>query len=174
MGTRLLRHQLLRAIGIGFLCFFLFSCQYDPWADGFLTTQPAEIDLVGTYRVDWESLTRRISIPMTTKTLSISRDAEIVLSANHKAEFVHVPEVNDASKSTCVISGTGSWQPGRNDSFFVVLVQIQRKDYRQSMDGCEPTYSGALMLYGKKPPYKLHLTISDPDLGDAVQFERAH
>jgi len=30
------------------------------------------------------------------------------------------------------------------------------------------------MLYGKKSPYKLHITIGDPDSGDAVQFEKQY
>lgn len=28
------------------------------------------------------------------------------------------------------------------------------------------------MLYGNKPPYKLHYIIDDPDLGEFVQFEK--
>jgi hypothetical protein len=33
--------------------------------------------------------------------------------------------------------------------------------FRISGLGCVPTYYGQLMLYRKKPPYKLHLTIGD-------------
>jgi len=51
-------------------------------------------------------------------------------------------------------------------------VQIQRNVDRPSVDGCEPTYYGQLMLYGKQSPYKLHITIGDPDSGDAMQFEK--
>ena len=38
----------------------------------------------------------------------------------------------------------------------------------------KPTHNGELMLYGSKPPYKLHITIGDPDAGDAMQFEKAN
>jgi hypothetical protein len=97
-----------------------------------------------------------------------------VLSADHKAQFLHVPEIdNRPAIKTCVITGTGSWHLARNDNYTVVNVEIQREDYRRSVDGCEPTYYGQLMLYGKNPPYKLHITIGDPDSGDAVQFEKA-
>ncbi len=173
VDTRSRPRQCLRAIGIGSLCWFLAGCQYDPWAGRFLTNQPAERDVVGTYKVDSDTLARGVSIPVSSKSLSISRDAEIVLSADHIAQYLHVPEIDMSITKTCVISGTGSWQLGRNDDYIVVNVEIQRKDYRESVDGCEPTYHGQLMLYGKDPPYKLHITIGDPDSGDAVQFEKA-
>jgi hypothetical protein len=174
METRLLSYQTLRTIGLGCLCCFLVGCQYDPWADGFLKYQPAEGELVGTYRVDSGTLARRISIPMSTKNLTVSRDSEIVLSANHEVQFIRVPEVAEDDTQTCIINGTGSWQLTQNSDYVVVNVQIQRKDYGQPVDACQPTYYGELMLYGKKAPYKLHITIGDPDSGDAIQFEKAN
>jgi hypothetical protein len=172
MGTRLLWFRLIRTIRLGCLCCFLVGCQHDPWADRFLKNHPAEGELVGTYRIDSETLARRVSIPISTKTLTVSRDAEIVLSANHEVQFMQVPEIDQRATQTCVINGSGSWQLSRNDDYAVVNVQIQRKDYGPSMDGCGPTYYGQLMLYGRKSPYKLHITIGDPDSGDAMQFEK--
>ena len=128
--------RLLRATGIGFLCLFLVGCQYDPWADRFLKNRPAETNLVGTYRVDADTLARRISIPWSSKTISIDRDAEITLYADHKAQFLHVPELDVFTRQECVISGIGLWQLGRNDHYVDVAVQIQRTDYHQSVDGC--------------------------------------
>ncbi len=174
MDNRRPQHRWLWAIGIGSLCGLLVGCQHDPWADQFLKSQPANGDLVGTYRVDSDTLARRISIPMSTKTLSISQDEEIVLSADHKAQFLHVPEIHEPAMQTCVVSGAGSWDLGRNDAYFVVNVQIQPQNNPRLVDGCEPTYYGQLMLYGKKPPYKLHITIGDPDSGDAMQFKRVN
>ncbi|MGB7848654.1 MAG: hypothetical protein WBL63_23780 [Candidatus Acidiferrum sp.] len=111
---------------------------------------------------------------MSTKALSISRDARIELSADRKAQFSQVSEIDEFAKKTCVINGIGSWRLNRNDEYAVIDVQIQREDYRRLADGCELTYHGQLMLYGKKPPYKLHITIGDPDSGDALQFEHAN
>jgi hypothetical protein len=162
----------LRAIIIGSLCWFLVGCQRDPWADRFLRRQPQERDLVGTYRIDSDTLARRISVPMSTTALSISRDSAIVLSADHKAKFSQVPEIHPPATQSCLVNGSGSWELGRNDAYSVVNVQIQRNVDRPSVDGCEPTYYGQLMLYGKQSPYKLHITIGDPDSGDAMQFEK--
>ena len=172
MDTRLLLQWWTRAIGLACLCWFFVGCQHDPWADQFLKSQPAESDLVGTYRVDSDTLARPISIRIGTKTLSISQDERIVLSADHKAQFFHVPEVQESATRTCVVSSAGSWELGRNDEYFVINLKILLKDYLRSVDGCEETYYGQLMLYGKRPPYKFHITIGDPDSGDAIQFQR--
>ena len=162
------------AISIGLVCGFLAGCQYNPWANGFLKAQPAEGDLVGTYKVDSDTLTRKFSIPMNSKILPISRDARIELAADHKVQFLQIPDVDEFAQRVCVISGTGSWQVNRNDDYAVIDVKIQRKDESRLHDECSPTYDGELMLYGLKPPYKLHITMGDPDSGDALQFEKAN
>jgi len=162
--------QLLRISFVASIC-FLGGCQYDPWADGFLKGPAADKDLVGTYRVDSDTLTRHIPIGTTSSNLSISRAAEIVLSADHKVQFSHVPEVDDRTEKPCVISGVGTWEL-LNSNYTAVFVQIQRTDYPPSGDGCGPERNQELNLYGKKPPYKLHITIGDPDTGDALQFEK--
>jgi hypothetical protein len=95
-----------------------------------------------------------------------------MLSADHKAKFSQVPEIHPPAAQSCLVNGSGSGELGRNDSYSVVNVQIHKNDDRRSVDGCEPTYYGQLMLYGKQSPYKLHITIGDPDSGDAMQFEK--
>jgi len=37
---------------------------------------------------------------------------------------------------------------------------------------CKGDFGYELQLYGKRPPYKLPITIADPDSGDVVQFEK--
>jgi hypothetical protein len=171
MNIQLRANQLLRIFFVVSVC-FLCGCQYDPWADGFLKNQAAEKDLVGTYRVDADTLTRPISIPMTKAELFISRDAEIALSADHTAKFLNVPEIDDRTNKPCFISGAGTWQQNRNSNYVQINVEILRTNDSSSADGCGTKYYEALMLYGKKPPYKLHITIGDPDSGDVLQFER--
>jgi hypothetical protein len=75
-----------------FGCMLLAGCQYDPWADKFLTEQPAEKNVVGTYIVDVDSQRRHIELPMHHGAFPVNHSAEIVLSADHKARFTHVPE----------------------------------------------------------------------------------
>ena len=147
---------------------FLLGCQYDPWADRFATNQVSEEDAVGTYVVDADSQKRHIKLPMTDSIFPISASAKIVLSNGHKAEFVNVPEDYQGAKP-CSVSGHGSWSLGKNDEFSVVRCNIYNADPNSP---CKGDFGYEVMLYGKKPPYKLHITIGDPDSGDAVQFEK--
>lgn len=147
-------------------CLLFAGCQHDPWANKFLTAQPAENDVVGTYVVDSDSEKRNIKRP--TGPLPVNRSAQIVLSAHHKARFTHVP-ADYRGETACSITGQGSWRLGKNDSFSVVIARIVNEEPNSS---CKGDFGFELMLYGKMPPYKLHITIGDPDSGDAVQFEK--
>ena len=149
----------------------LAGCQYDHWADRFVTRQPAERDVVGLYAVDQASLQRTIKLPMSGSVLKVNPSAQILLSLNHNAEFFQVPEAID-DKLQCSITGRGTWRLGKNDRYIVILVQIA---HVESDSRCSETFSkfgDQLNLYGDKLPYRLHVTIGDPDTGDAVQFER--
>jgi hypothetical protein len=57
------------------------------------------------------------------------------------------------------------------DSFAVVRASIVNEE---PTSPCKGEFDYELELYGGKPPYKLHITIGDPDSGDAVQFEKRH
>lgn len=157
-------------------CVLLVGCQYDPWADNFLTAQPAEKDVVGNYAVDADSQKREIRLPHK-GTLPIDHSAQIVLSPDHRARFVHVPDERlgfprePEREEACSITGQGSWHLGKNDSFSIVIASIVNEEPNSP---CKGEFGYELMLYGKKPPYKLHITMGDPDSGDAVQFEKQH
>jgi hypothetical protein len=156
---------------IVFCTCLLAGCRRNPWADQFLTRQPRETDLVGSYGIDSQTLARNISVLNTS--VLINPDSEIVLSADHHAQFSHMPEIRAIPPPSCLVDGSGSWSLGRNDAYFVVDVQIHPNDVRAT-GGCDgPIYHEQLMIYGKNPPYKLHFTIGDPDAGDALQFEKA-
>lgn len=149
----------------------LAGCQFDPWADNFLTRQPAERDVVGFYAVDQASLQRTINQPESRSPLKINPSAHIHLAADHKAEFFYVPEELDGLE--CSVTGRGTWRFAKNDSYIVVLVQIADEEpNNRCRDTFSINYGNQLNLYGATPPYRLHLTIGDPDSGDAVQFER--
>jgi hypothetical protein len=67
------------------------------------------------------------------------------------------------------LNGSGSWRISKNDSFTKIIAVITNNDPSSPCDG---EFGYELMLYGQKPPYKLHITIGDPDSGDAIQFEK--
>jgi hypothetical protein len=149
----------------------LVGCQYDPWAGRFLTRQPAEQNVVGYYAVDQASLLRTIKLPRTESPIKINPTARIHLAADHKAEFVDVPGELDGF--LCSVTGRGTWRLGKNNNFIVVVAQIVDEEPSSRCKGTfTANYGNEFALYGDKPPYRLHLTIGDPDSGDAVQFER--
>ncbi len=142
----------------------LVGCQHDPWADDFLTAQPAERDVAGTYKINPDSQKRTVG----NSPLSIDASTRIDLSPDHRVEFVHVPaDLRD--EKVCWVTGRGSWELGKNDNFSVVRATVLNEELNSP---CRGNFAYELMLYGKKPPYKLHITIGDPDSGDAVQFEK--
>jgi hypothetical protein len=96
--------------------------------------------------------------------------AKIVLSADHRAQFIHVPE-DYRGKAACSVTGRGSWHLGKNGSISVVRASIVNEEPNSP---CKGDFAYEFMLYGKRSPYKIHITIGDPDSGDAVQFEKQH
>ena len=94
----------------------LTGCQYNPWAARFLTAQPSEQDVVGTYVIDADSQKRGIKLPQSNGIFPIDHSAQIVLSGDHKAQFIHVPE-DYRGGAGCSVTGRGSWSLGKNDSF---------------------------------------------------------
>jgi len=148
----------------------LIGCQHDPWAEGFLTVQPAENDVAGTYVIDANSQKRTIKLPQKNSALHIDHSAQVILSTDHKAEFFRVPE-EYRGEAACSVTGRGSWRLGKNDNFSVVRASIVNEDPNSP---CKGDFAYELMLYGNKAPHKLHITIGDPDSGDAVQFEKQH
>jgi hypothetical protein len=148
----------------------LVGCQHDPWANRFLTAHAADEDVAGTYVIDADSQKRTVKLPLGSGSFPIDHSARIVLSSDHKAEFVHVPE-DYLGKAACSVTGRGSWRLGKNDSFSVVRASIVNEEPNSP---CKGDVAYELMLYGQKSPYKLHITIGDPDSGDAVQFEKQH
>lgn len=159
-----------KGIASVFSLVFLTGCQHDPWADRFLTARPSEQEVVGTYLIDADSQRRNITLPQSRANFAVDHSAQIVLTGDHKAQFIHVPE-DYRGEIACSVTGPGSWQLGKNDNFSVVRASIVNEEPNSA---CRGDFAYELKLYGKRPPYKLLVTIGDPDSGDAVQFEKQH
>ena len=140
----------------------LVACQRDPWAYGYLTGRVAEKDIVGTYFIDVDSRERAA-----VRRLVVKSSARIVLAGDHRAEFVDLPE--DLDGHSALVTGRGTWRIDKNDGFTTVLATIVKAGFAE---GRANEFGYVLQLYGKGAPYKLHLTIGDPESGDVVQFEK--
>jgi hypothetical protein len=153
------------------VCILGAACQFNPWADEFAKGVTDENVLVGTYRIDADSLHRKIEVEdavQKMQVLELRSDMELTLNADHSAHFVKVPDEmtkDAASYGFCELSGKGTWKL-YGDNFSTVDVS---PDLTTS-----PSCNGPVSfhLFGSNPPYKLHITIGDPDLGQAIQFEK--
>ena len=153
------------------LCLLCQACQLHPWADDFVKKISDEKDLVGTYRVDADSLRREINVEPAggkLERLVLRDDMEVTLNPDHSAHFTNLPDemTKDAtSYGFCRLTGTGTWKLYKNE--FVTVDLLPDSNASPSCNG--PV---SFHLFGSKPPYKLHITIGDPDLGQAIQFEK--
>ena len=143
------------------------GCQRDPWADGFITFRLPDMYVDGTYFIDADSQKRIIKLRHGDGIFPIDHSAHITLSIDHKAQFFRVPE-EDHYGAACSVTGKGAWHFGRNGNYTVIIARIVNEETNSL---CKGDFAYQLMLYGKESPYKLHITIGDPDSGDAVQFE---
>ena len=158
-GVRIRARMLAVALCLG----WTLGCQHDPWAGEFLKKKPSDADLVGHYVIDLDSRERKLKLP-TGAAVPVSPNASIGLSSDHSAEFVDVTTDENGTVAR-LVTGKGTWSVSRTGDFYGVTAVI-RDDQNPNGFGHE------LMLYGKKPPYKLHVTLGDPDSGYAVQFEK--
>ena len=73
------------------------------------------------------------------------------------------PELGAASDTD---DWKGTWALGQHQDWWAVQLDIQ------SLNGEPISFGLAAMLRGESPPYLVHLTIGDPDSGDALAFQR--
>ena len=162
------------------LAFVVTGCQFDPYADWFVKKDVPEERLVGHYRVTDETIqhfaTSKVpGIP--DGRLTIAREARINLEKNHKISVAHVPL--DWSQTVCTLDGQGTWNVGKHQDFTaisvrLVLTQLSSPVCPKGEFGfdLELFDDSALHPHSKTKYPLLHLTIGDPDSGDAVQFEK--
>jgi hypothetical protein len=128
----------------------------------FTRTKPPEVDLVGTWRP-------------TAETVKDIRDNghypaathEMVLRADHTFTMRNMPDWwrNCFGQSHGQMeSGDGTWDlvPAK------IVWQIWIVRLRFSV----PSFETTVHLYGQRSPYLIFIRVGDPDVGDAMFFER--
>lgn len=144
---------------------FLVGCQYNPFAHEFTTAKPKEPELVGRYVPDRETTERlRTSLAVT-----VSPEAALAINADHTFHATALPKCwidQDFDCAQGTETWTGTWSLRRNQEWWAVQLHIK------SRNGQPTSYGMPAMLRGETPPYLVHLTIGDPDSGDALAFER--
>ena len=157
------------------------GCQHDPYADWFVTKDVAGNVLAGSYHVTPETIERFSNKEMPFipgGRLPISREARIVLNSNHKVSLANIP-IDWVKPALCILNGNGDWKVDKREDYTIVFVTLTAA--YASPAGCPNGQFGfALELFDDSALHPrsrtkyplLHLTIGDPDSGDALQFEK--
>lgn len=144
----------------------LVGCQYDPFAHEFTKAQPQESAVVGLYVPDRET-TKHLR---DTLRVTVHHDASLIINADHTFVARELPNFWIGHTFDCVTGGienwSGTWSVRRDQEWWAVYLHIT------SRNGQPTSYQLPAMLRRERPPYLLHLTIGDPDSGDAFAFER--
>ena len=164
-------------IAVSALC----GCQFNPYADWFVTKDVTEKQLVGSYHVTDETVKHCATTEMPFldgRHLPLSRDARITLTSDHKISVSQVP-IDLGGPRACMLTASGTWKVSKHQEYTSVHINLAHP--QASAPGCpEGEFGFDLELFDDSALPKhsatryplLHLTIGDPDSGDALQFER--
>ncbi len=115
--------------------------------------------------------------------MRVSRDAKIVLTSDHKISVSQVPIdwwSDGAKHYACVIDADGTWRIAKHQEFTVVRAVLENLQ-PLAQQGCPDRNFGldlelfddSITPWHSAAKYPLlHLTIGDPDSGEALQFEK--
>ena len=137
--------------------------------------------MLGTYHVTKETFehfasAKTLSIPG--GRLSLTHDARIELATGHKIALRQIP-IDLGETLFCILSGEGTWKVDKHQEYSAVFVTLA--NLQPSAKGCPRGEFGfdlelfddsSLQFHSKTKYPLLHLTIGDPDSGDALQFEK--
>ncbi len=148
----------------------LVGCQHDPHIATFTTNQPNPDDLVGTYVPDpatAEFIARKGRYPQL--------PASITLGAGGALAITNIPDwwlAEFGKPGGGFDTGRGTWSVDQHQRWWAVGVHFQSTEQFASRQHRAESFGTSFMLVGELPPYKLHLTIGDPDEGRAMLFAR--
>ncbi|MGN6492868.1 MAG: hypothetical protein ACTHLE_12790 [Agriterribacter sp.] len=149
----------LRSILFTVLSILLWSCQYDPHAHLYTTSQPQKEDIPGVYILDSYDFANNIPIE--------HHNVKLTLFPDGTFEATNIPPWNspgvDTNFFSTLVSGRGKWEVsslGTLDPGSKTIWGIYLRDSENSFHPAN--------FSGDKPPYGLIFTLGDPDIGDAV------
>lgn len=140
-----------------------------PWFWDYTKVKPKESDLLGTYKI----LKIRLSTDLAGQIRK--QQPSVVLNADHTALLTYFPRFDGfGDRVQCKRSGTADWSLskdlGASDGW-----QLAFENYRPSAAAfaCDQEDSiWPVLLLGQKPPYRLYLTVGDPDSDTGVEFQK--
>jgi hypothetical protein len=149
---------------------FIVSCQYDPYAHKYTTTEPSETEIIGNYvfekqTVDYNIIEFKDSI----KNQIIVPKIEIKSDGTYKVVNFPVFETWNPT-FTGLITNSGKWNKTTVGSIGDGTGEL-KKHWGINFDQL-PEESQNVGLMNKKYPYKLIFGFGDPDEGNAMIFKK--
>lgn len=148
------------------LVLFLSACQYDPYTSEYTSRRPNESDLPGEYvaTVETRELIRKAgSYP--------ACDPHLTLHTDHTFEIKDVPDwfITEGDAGAKLVSGSGTWALQQHQQWWALGILFRQSTGQSVFKG---PFGMDFMLVGAKAPYLVHMTIGDPDMGKAMQFQK--
>jgi len=166
-----MRQRLASLLGITIVSFLLAGCNIPlfsyPHLWDFTKTKPDEASLVVSYKI------LRVSLPGDLARAVRANEPSIKLSANHSAVLTNYPEFDGFGETLiCRNSSSVTWKlSGYDNSGWKVAYTIERRARDAGSPECGEGTSFLTML-GRQAPYRLYLTVGDPDSNAGIDFER--
>ena len=154
---------MIKAVFGGLALAVLLGCQYDPYAHEYTHSKPTVNELSGRYEFDSET----IQLLQKQSTQGIP-NAILILRPNGSFTASNIPacwrseEINSGTPE----SAEGDWVIEKHQEWWSVKLRCTK------INGLPMQYSLTVMVRNDAPPHVLHITIGDPDSGEALAFER--
>ena len=138
------------------------ACQYDPFAHEFTTKRPSEEQLIGRCAPDLQAGAIGSNL-----NVMVSPTCELTLRPDHTFMAKALPRCWFPPTNTDCLPGTsdveGHWTLREDGKWWAVNLNADLPP-----GGVSKTWNVPAIVRGAKPPYILHLTIGDPDSGNAL------
>jgi hypothetical protein len=136
----------------------------------YTATRPNSKDLVGVYVPDANTLAliaKEGNYRTASPTITLMGDGTIVIK--------NIPDwwlTSFGVPGGGFDSGRGTWTIQESQDWWLLLVSFSDTRQFASSSNMPGTLGTQMKLIGEKPPYKIYLTVGDPDEGRGMHFER--
>jgi hypothetical protein len=141
------------------------ACQYDPFAHEFTTVEPTREELVGDYELNDETLNmlRRLGVqPPPQSHLMLQDDGRFSMSDLPTCWRLF----EECSSATESVSGTWRIEQDDENGWWTIRFHLLE------IEGQPGDFGTPAHLRGDRSPRLVHFTIGDPDMGQALAFQK--
>jgi hypothetical protein len=138
----------------------LGGCNGDPYSTRYTTREPVVKDLLGVYTPDAATLSALQGKDSGPHRIELRDGGDLILSNVPRGTLWGVSQ-------PAFDSGRGSWSISRQQDWWGIDIHLRE------INGRPVNLYTYFHLRNEKPPYLIHVTLGDPDSGDAHVFERS-